>query len=96
MTELTRKEYLQERFDKANVYLVGYLIGLDSLFKDDDLPLDQFEQILIEIEQFPITIEFLKEKPILLADFKSSTDREPRFNWDRWFEYDNLSQEREE
>jgi len=85
MTELTRKEYLQERFDKANIYLVGYLISLDSLFKDDKISLDIFEQMLIEIEQFPTTIEFLNEEPII-----------QRFNWNRWFDYDNLSQEREE
>jgi len=85
MTELTKKEYLQERFDKANIYLVGFLIGLDSLFKDDKISLDIFEQMLIEIEQFPTTIEFLNEEPII-----------QRFNWNRWFDYDNLSQEREE
>lgn len=94
MTELTRKEYLQERFDKANIYLVGYLIGLDSLFKEDNLSLAVFEQILCEIETLPHTIEFLKEEPTTQIKSESSSDKEPGFNWDRWFDYDNLSQDR--
>ncbi len=80
----TRKEYLQIRFDKANIYLVGYLIGLDTLLKEDKISLDVFEQILSEIEQLPIWIQQLMEEPII---------QQPRFSWDRWFDYDNLSQE---